>query len=252
MHPLRMLGAATIAVFVWSPQTHGLSVTTYTDKAAWEASLSGPFLTEDFNDGVLNDGVSFESSESGHVNPAGGYYQDVLASQSQNEPTTLWTFDSAIVAYGGNWSLGGPGGSGNSLLVYIADSAELVEAIPNSFGGEFWGFVCDAPFSTIQLIGGLGVHQQTYQLDDMVYSPFAPPPGDFDLDGDIDGDDLLAWQRGESPNPLSSSDLDLWQSGFGGVAIAAFAAPEQTTWLLAVLGCMVSFASRDARGRRAP
>ena len=38
---------------------------------------------------------------------------------------------------------------------------------------------------------------------------------DFDDDGDVDGNDFLAWQRGESPNPLSQSDLDNWQASFG-------------------------------------
>jgi hypothetical protein len=31
----------------------------------------------------------------------------------------------------------------------------------------------------------------------------------------VDGSDLLAWQRGESPNPLSAEDLDDWQAEFG-------------------------------------
>lgn len=39
--------------------------------------------------------------------------------------------------------------------------------------------------------------------------------GDFDLDGDADGSDFLAWQRGESPDPLSQSDLDAWEGDYG-------------------------------------
>ncbi|MBN1854278.1 MAG: hypothetical protein JW829_16230 [Pirellulales bacterium] len=31
----------------------------------------------------------------------------------------------------------------------------------------------------------------------------------------MDGNDFLIWQRGESPNPLSSSDLASWQATFG-------------------------------------
>jgi hypothetical protein len=38
---------------------------------------------------------------------------------------------------------------------------------------------------------------------------------DFDLDGDVDGGDFLAWQRGLSPQPLSTADLALWQAGYG-------------------------------------
>lgn len=39
--------------------------------------------------------------------------------------------------------------------------------------------------------------------------------GDFDGDGDVDGRDFLMWQRGESSNPLSPSDLDEWLSHYG-------------------------------------
>ncbi|MBN1855218.1 MAG: hypothetical protein JW829_20975 [Pirellulales bacterium] len=42
-------------------------------------------------------------------------------------------------------------------------------------------------------------------------------PGDFDLDGDVDGADFLVWQRGESPEPLSASDLADWEANFGTV-----------------------------------
>lgn len=40
-------------------------------------------------------------------------------------------------------------------------------------------------------------------------------PGDFDFDGDVDGRDFLAWQRGGSPIALSASDLADWQSNYG-------------------------------------
>lgn len=39
--------------------------------------------------------------------------------------------------------------------------------------------------------------------------------GDFDGDGDVDGRDFLVWQRGESPKPLSASDLADWQTNYG-------------------------------------
>ena len=40
-------------------------------------------------------------------------------------------------------------------------------------------------------------------------------PGDFDGNGVIDGSDFLAWQRGESPDPLSASDLAAWEANYG-------------------------------------
>ena len=74
------------------------------------------------------------------------------------------------VAYGGNWTLGGPGGSGNSLQVYIADSSFHVGSISNSYGGGFWGFVSDTPVTSVRLVGGSGTNQQNYTLDNMVYA----------------------------------------------------------------------------------
>jgi hypothetical protein len=49
-------------------------------------------------------------------------------------------------------------------------------------------------------------------------------PGDYDFDGDVDGRDFLAWQRGQSTSPLSSNDLSDWQNNYG--ATAPLAASE--------------------------
>lgn len=175
MRKSAMLGITLGACLAWSSWCSAAIVTVYTDKTAWENALAGAFLTEDFADSILNAGVSFVSTESGHVNPAEECYQDVLASSSQNEPMTTWSFTPEILAYGGNWTLGGPGGSGNSLLVYLADSSLFVGAISNSYGGEFWGFISDTPFTSVKLVGGGGTNQQNYRLDDMVYSPIPEP-----------------------------------------------------------------------------
>ena len=175
MRRLAGLGAALVMFMSLAATVSAATITVYTDKTEWENALGGQFLTEDFADAQLNTGVSFASTESGHINPAEECYQDVLASASQNEPMTTWTFVPEITGYGGNWTLGGPGGSGNSLLVYIADSQLYVGAIPNSYGGGFWGFTSDTPFTSVELVGGGGSNQQNYKLDDMVYSPVPEP-----------------------------------------------------------------------------
>lgn len=175
MQKLAVLGGALAMCMSWASAVRAVTVTIYTDKTQWESALGGQFLTEDFADSQLNDGVSFVSTESGHINPAEECYQDVLASQSQNEPMTIWSFSPEIAAYGGDWALGGPGGSGNSLLVYIADFSLYVGAISNNYGGEFWGFISDTPFTSVRLVGGPGSHQQNYRLDNMVYSQVPEP-----------------------------------------------------------------------------
>ena len=59
-------------------------------------------------------------------------------------------------------------------------------------------------------------------------------PGDFDIDGIVDGNDFLAWQRGESINSLSASDLATWRASYGNVAISPsnVAVPEPASWVL--------------------
>ena len=61
-------------------------------------------------------------------------------------------------------------------------------------------------------------------------------PGDFDGDGDVDGRDFLAWQRGDSPSPTSATDLAAWQANYGaGGLVAISAVPEPSAWLLTLL-----------------
>ena len=50
-----------------------------------------------------------------------------------------------------------------------------IGAISNSYGGEFWGFTSDTPFTSVKLVGGSGSNQQNYSLDNMVYSPVPEP-----------------------------------------------------------------------------
>jgi hypothetical protein len=61
-----------------------------------------------------------------------------------------------------------------------------------------------------------------------------PLAGDFDLDQDVDGADFLIWQRGGSPNPLSTGDLAAWRANYGAPAVGAVqAVPEPGSFLLA-------------------
>ena len=78
--------------------------------------------------------------------------------------------------------------------------------------------------------------------------------GDFDGDNDVDGKDFLIWQRGNSDNPLSPGDLNLWQTNYGaGPSVAnATTVPEPGSMLLSALGgmCLVSgFAGRKLFSR---
>lgn len=60
-------------------------------------------------------------------------------------------------------------------------------------------------------------------------------PGDFDIDGDVDGTDFLKWQRGESPRPLTAADLADWEANHGAdpgaISASSTAVPEPATWI---------------------
>ena len=71
-------------------------------------------------------------------------------------------------------------------------------------------------------------------------------PGDFDGDGDADGEDLLVWQRGGSPNGLVGGDLDEWKTAYGSSTAAAGAVPEPGAIALAALAGLALIARRRA------
>lgn len=56
-------------------------------------------------------------------------------------------------------------------------------------------------------------------------NPLAAEPAgnaDFNADGHVDGRDFLVWQRGQSPNPLSETDLALWSEQYGTNTVSSF------------------------------
>ena len=80
--------------------------------------------------------------------------------------------------------------------------------------------------------------------------------GDFDTDGDVDGHDFLAWQRGGSPIPFSAADLAVWEASFGNTGPAALAAssiavPEPVTTSLSLATLLLLAMASDPRRRAA-
>jgi hypothetical protein len=80
-----------------------------------------------------------------------------------------------------------------------------------------------------------------------IVNPVAALAGDFDHDGDVDGGDLLEWQRGNSPNPGSIIDLANWQSGYGAGEIASAIVPEPASCLIAAWTAVVAACLRRSR-----
>ena len=126
---------------------------------------------------------------------------------------------------------------------YIPSLADAFQIISTTSGvvGTF-GNVLGA-----YLGGGLGF-DVLYNANDVTIEVISVLLGDFDVDGDVDGFDFLTWQRGESPNPLSQSDLADWEMNYGMVAplvAASTAVPEPATCVVLLCGMMAMLFRRE-------
>ena len=83
------------------------------------------------------------------------------------------------------------GASGQSLMAW-ADAPSANDDLTISIG---WQFYTETKITSVALTAGPGIAVASGLL------------GDFDVDGDVDGFDLLKWQRGESLSPMSASDF---------------------------------------------
>ncbi|RIK75972.1 MAG: hypothetical protein DCC67_14535 [Planctomycetota bacterium] len=70
-------------------------------------------------------------------------------------------------------------------------------------------------------------------------------PGDFDGDGDVDGNDFLVWQR----NAGSSAELADWKANFGAGGGAVGAVPEPGALVLVALGVVGGLSLRRRQAR---
>lgn len=111
--------------------------------------------------------------------------------------------------------------------------------------------VITGPTVTIDSLQFRGAGEATFYLDTVAHNPLgslAPLAGDFDLDGDVDGDDLTQWEGDFGLNGNSDADGDgdsdgadflAWQrnSVASGAGLSQFVAvPEPTTAALFILG----------------
>jgi autotransporter-associated beta strand protein len=100
------------------------------------------------------------------------------------------------------------------------------------------------------LSGGLGWDTSSLLVNGQLAVVSVQNPGDFDGDGDVDGRDFLAWQRGQSPNPLSAGDLAVWQANYGQagpLTASSTAVPEPGATVLILLG-IAGLSTRARRG----
>jgi hypothetical protein len=184
---LRAAVTALLVCGVAAPHAAAAPVlTVYTDRAAWEAAVSGTFVEENLN--AFNPGVSYELapldvgdftiSVSGDTFP--GWHQvgpnntvnDVNGTAQLNAITVLngrttLSFDFPVWAFGAHWA-----GISDSRVTSI-DVDGTVLPLPN-LNQAFYGFTSSAPFSSLFLSLTTG-GPDGFGMDDVVYSRSAIP-----------------------------------------------------------------------------
>ena len=70
-------------------------------------------------------------------------------------------------------------------------------------------------FDNLNDVGQLAFRARFTDDSTGVFIADTPIAGDFNNNGVVDGADFLIWQRGESPNPLSQTDLADWEANYG-------------------------------------
>jgi len=144
----------------------------------WE-NASPNFLVDTFTNGLLNPGVTVITTNG--ISDIGDMWSDQV-SPPPNPDTTQWNFAPAITGWGGLFDLAGPGpgpGTGIAMSIHLVsgDNVDVPSIIDRNFSGQFFGFIVDAPFDSITLVGDSqeGV-SETYTMDNLHYSSIPIPP----------------------------------------------------------------------------
>jgi hypothetical protein len=157
-------------------------------------------------------------------------------------------------------------------IEYIVDKgAGPVTSGPLEFTGEEGGIIDGSIIGVyVQATGAVNdttdFVRATFSNFDFVGPP-AVPTGDFDDDGDVDGDDFLSWQSGfgttsgasreqgdsDMDGDVDDEDFTTWQAQFGDnppLAAAAAGVPEPGSAGLAAAGLLALGFQRSRRGGR--
>jgi fibronectin-binding autotransporter adhesin len=178
---------------------------------------------------------------------AGGTIAPGASAESLNVGSLSMSADSSIVMeIGGTTPVSGYDQllASGALALDGTLEVSLINDFTPSAGASFNLFdgTISGVFDTLDLEPlGTGLSWNTSQLYTTgVLSVVAGQPGDFDLDGDVDGRDFLIWQRGGSPSSQSASDLGDWQTNYGAGSLTAnsTAVPEPNAMILVVLSIL--------------
>lgn len=196
---------------------------------------------------VVGEGVPFYRLDGLRVAPHNSYFWNMAFPENTISFTELGTRTPITVQSStmgeAPWVWAGTTSGGIKSTGYLGVNSGSSANFP--VAAVAWDFVT-GPYSWLGLATTpiLDVHP-LYGMSGILTVPTSGIPGDFDLDGDVDGRDFLAWQRGNSPNgtpggPVSAADLADWQNNYGAGSLIAesTAVPEPGCWLLFALAAL--------------
>lgn len=155
----------------------------YTDRSAWEAA-AGLLNTEDFDaigyiyisaaTGPVAINSDFSIEDLGTIGTyidSGGFYHSRERNPSESS-RFIWNY--GITAFGGDFNLAGPGGSGSGLnLIFSSGDSDYISGNTNGFVG----WISDTAFVSVTFSDPEpGSPVETWEFDNMGYSaPTAAP-----------------------------------------------------------------------------
>ena len=148
------------------------SFVTFDNYTSFIAATSNRVI-ENFEDTTLVSGLSIlEVGGAGSIHD--GVYENIV---DKDVPRyQVYQYAPGLWAFGAWLDLKNPGGQGVSIDMYIDDTNTFVGNIPNTFAGEFFGFLNDTPFYGVRFEdgGGAGI-QETYYSIDLALAPVPIP-----------------------------------------------------------------------------
>lgn len=172
-----ILSVVGVVGLLAAPAANAL-VTTYTTEASWLTAVGSGSVLENFNDPVFAGpltsitGGSFQSG----TNAFSG--QQVYGGVIGTGSSMTFNFSTAISALGGLWDLAGPGGMGSNITLNLVGGGTetIVDYFSNTLAGSFRGFAASSAFTSMTLSMGTACCQETFQLENLRYTPVSPVP----------------------------------------------------------------------------
>ena len=165
--------AAVAALVAASAGTASAQFTVYTDRALFQTALSS-FYVDNFNSNSISTVGATVVSTAGSF--GSGRWNDRVAAGADQ---TIWSFVGGSAGFGGEWDLtpAGPGAGIKFSVNWLAGgSATLATEIPNTYSGQFFGFITTLAMKDVIVTSGTGgPSAEKYNFDNMTTSTSTVP-----------------------------------------------------------------------------